>query len=81
MLGMLIAKISYFPSILSNLCTFVTFKSGLACSDTINITMQCFYIIHLQFYDNLCIVRCLYNIDKSAAPNITYFYLMLLALK
>ena len=60
---LLIAKISYFSCILPKLCTKMTFKSGLACSDTINVTMHCFKTIHKQLYYKFVLLD-VYDTDK-----------------
>ena len=41
----------------------MTFKPGLSCSDTINVTMHCFLTIHMQFYDKFVFFG-VYDTDK-----------------
>ena len=41
----------------------MTFKPGLACSDTINVTIHCFETIHMQFVYNFELFG-MYDTDK-----------------
>ena len=50
----------------------MTFNSSLACSDTINISIQSFQTIDMQFYCNFVLLQW-YDTDKKCSMDITLF--------